>query len=208
MILIRTAAPSSYPVSLVEVKSHLNISHADSDAKLDQFIAAAVQNLDGSDGILDRAICRQSWLMQMGSFSGGYDHDRRLRLRFGCDFRDGMIEVPLPPLVSIDSVRYTDSGGATQTIDPTTYRFINGGTQRSVLFSSAGWPSVGSDPDAVQIAFTAGYAPGQVPETIKQAILLAVSHWNEHREEFDASELHELPHGAHALLLNHRHVVV
>ena len=75
MILIRTAAPSAYPVTLVEVKSHLNISHSDYDAKLDQFIAAAVQNLDGHDGTLDRAICRQSWTMYLPEFSGGQGAD-------------------------------------------------------------------------------------------------------------------------------------
>jgi uncharacterized phiE125 gp8 family phage protein len=46
------------------------------------------------------------------------------------------------------------------------------------------WPSARSVRDAVQIRFIAGYgdAASDVPQAIKQAILLLVGHWFENRE--------------------------
>src|SRR6185503_2523734 len=85
------------------------------------------------------------------------------------------LKVPLPPLVSVDSVKYLDTDGTEQTVDPASYVVSGiGGQGYITLASGAAWPTVGAFPDPVVIRFTAGeWEPdGIVPEGIKQAILL------------------------------------
>jgi uncharacterized phiE125 gp8 family phage protein len=55
---------------------------------------------------------------------------------------------------------------------------------------------------AVEIQYVAGYgsAATSVPEGIRQAILLAVGHWYENREQSTAKAMQELPLGARHLL--------
>ena len=91
------------------------------------------------------------------------------------------LKIPMPPLVSVDSVKYLDGDGAEQTVDPAGYVVSGVGGQGFIfLANSATWPSVGGYPDPVTIRFTAGeWEPdGIVPEGIKQAILLKASDLN------------------------------
>ena len=46
------------------------------------------------------------------------------------------------------------------------------------------WPKPGRTANGIEIAFVAGYgdAAADVPAPIRQAILLLVAHWHEHRE--------------------------
>ena len=91
------------------------------------------------------------------------------------------LKVPMPPLVSVDSVKYLDADGAEQTVDPANYVVSGiGGQGYITLASGLTWPSVGAYPDPVVVRFTAGeWEPdGIVPEGIKQAILLKASDLN------------------------------
>ena len=49
---------------------------------------------------------------------------------------------------------------------------------------SLAWPTPGRAANGIEIAFVAGYgaAAADVPAPIRQAILLLVAHWHEHRE--------------------------
>ena len=70
-------------------------------------------------------------------------------------------------------------------------------------------PSVNTDRlDAVRIAFDAGYgAADAVPQAIKQAILMIVAHWYEHRETVVVGTgAVDIPLGANALLSPFRRV--
>jgi len=191
MRMTRIVAPTAYPVSLVEVKSHCNIYHSDWDANLDRLIAAITQRLDGYEGILGRALMPQTW-------------------RMSCDcLNDNEIDIPLPPLISIDSLQYIDSTDVLTTITDAEYQIINNDKWSSKLRPVYGtvWPVAKDQPDSVYLTFTAGYPVGEFPEAIKHAMLMIISHWNEQREDMLlGSTPHEILHSAKDLLAPYRRI--
>lgn len=203
--LVRIVAPDKYPLSLVEVKSHLNISHADWDAKLDQFLAAATQHMDGPDGILGRAIMPQTWEYYLDNFMDcSYDNQEGYLWGNISLISNRRLDIPLPPLLSLDSIKYVGQDDTLTEVDPDTYQLIRSATPNLcsyvVPFPTSPWPVTKWQADAVKITFTAGYAEGHVPETLKQALLLTISHWNENRESWTVDDLNELPDGVCNLL--------
>ncbi|MEP3125041.1 MAG: head-tail connector protein, partial [Nisaea sp.] len=152
------------------------------------FLDSAVGYLDGASGILNRALLTQKWELRLD--------------RFG-----PCIEIPLPPLQSVDEIRYIDTAGADQTVPPVGYRVIENGEMPAEVVPAYGasWPSVLSTPQAVTVAFTCGYGAAEdVPGPIKQAIKLMVGEWHKNREATVGQSLTELPLGVKALLASFR----
>jgi uncharacterized phiE125 gp8 family phage protein len=160
MPLVQVTAPAEEPLNATEVKSRLSIGSEVSDDVIEAFITAARQTLDGRDGRLQRCLMQQSWKLTIDS-------------RFPCE----PIKIPLPPLISIDSVRYVDPNGAWQTVAEENYRTVEGYRAEVVPVHGVSWPSTRCQLGAVEIEFTAGYGtdPADVPEPIRQAITLMVS---------------------------------
>jgi uncharacterized phiE125 gp8 family phage protein len=162
MRLTLVTPPEVEPLTAAEVKARLNIGSEMTDDVADALIAAARQQLDGVDGWLGRALNTQVWLLTLDGFP----------------YHCCGIKIPLPPLQEISIVEYIDGAGATQTLDPSQYRVVDG--PRPVLMPAVGtsWPSVACQSEAVSIEFVAGYgdAPEDVPEPIRSAIALQVSH--------------------------------
>lgn len=95
-------------------------------------------------------------------------------------FPAGEIRLPLPPLQSVTSVTYTDTDGASQTLDAGQYT-VDTANARIVPVSS--WPSTKAVPAAVVIRYVCGYgAAAAVPASIKAAILLLTGDLFENRE--------------------------
>ena len=188
MRMVRTVAPTSYPVSLVEVKSHLNILHADWDAKLDAFIAAVTGRLDGYEGTLGRAIMLQTWTMYLDCFHG-------------------CIEIPIPPFVSLDDFQYLNSQDEWVEMVETDDYLLDlpvGDKWPAVIRPpyQGCWPTAKDVSNSIRITFTAGYPLGRVPEEIKLAMMMTISSWNENREAG------EIPEAARTLLAPIRRIPV
>lgn len=165
--LINVDPPSSF-VTVDDVKKQLRIDDGDTskDDLLGMYIDAACGFLDGADGSLKRAVSEQSWKLILSSFRLGSCPPWR-------------IELPLPPCRAVTGIQYFAPGIAEiQILDPTAYRLVNRGTERSRLVPSTGWPTTQCREDAVQIAFTAGYGDGDdlipMPRQIAQAVVLMV----------------------------------
>ncbi|MCO5129745.1 MAG: hypothetical protein M9932_04175 [Xanthobacteraceae bacterium] len=158
MRLILVTPPAVEPLTAAEAKSRLGIGAEMADAAMESFVKAARQTIDGQDGWLGRALNTQKWKLLLAGFP--------------CE----PIRIPLPPLISVDSVKYYDGTGALQTVDPVDYREIGGARPELVAVTS--WPGTAQRDDAVEITFTAGYGPdgSDVPEPIRSAIALMVSH--------------------------------
>lgn len=194
MTLLQITAPVAKPVTLAEVKKHLNIETGDFDDVLNIYIGSAVANLDGRDGWLGRALTEQTWELRVDSFHVGS----------GC----GEIKLPLPPLKSVGSVKYIDLSGTLQTVDPTLYQTTGGGFGKSVLSPVYGqfWPATRFQREGVRIQYTCGYgATGceLLPDPIKHGLLLAIGGSFENREALTTEQLLELP-ALKALLLPYR----
>lgn len=178
--------PQAYPVSIAQMKSHLRIQHDDDDTLIDAMIAAAVKHLDGQTGILQRALVEQTWEYRRPTFCA-------------------RMEIPLPPLRSVESVKYLDGDGVEQTVDAEDYVIIDQGYLPSVIRPSTGvvWPSVTCRDDALRITFSAGYVgvvngglDGVFPETIRIAIILIVADWYENRETVSTQNVNAIPMAA------------
>lgn len=165
-------------------KAHLKVDEPDEDDLIQDMIDAAVGMLDGYDGYLGRAIVQQSWRLQLPSFPSG----RTVRL-------------PLPPLISVDSIVYVDAGGAEQTLPSEAYEVISGPAALIALRTGFAWPSVASLSRAVKINYTAGYGPPeQVPKAIVQAVKVTLAAWYADRE----GDRDDLPRAAKRLLNAYR----
>lgn len=130
-------------------------------------------------------------------------------------FPSGAIVLPLPPLISVTSVTYTDTAGASQTLTVTTEYLVDApaGPQaergRVYLPYSVEWPSTRGIENAVVVRFVAGYgAASAVPEKIKSAMKLIIGHLYENRENVVITErgsiVQEMPQGAEALMWPYR----
>lgn len=157
MRLELVTAPTVEPLTAAEAKARLGIDAEVADATMESFIKAARQTIDGRDGWLGRALNTQIWKLLLPGFP--------------CE----PIRVPLPPLISVGSVKYYDLAGDLQSVEASDYRILAGA--RPEIVSTGSWPSAACRTDAVEITFTAGYgaAGSDVPEPIRSAIALMVS---------------------------------
>ena len=195
MTLSLVAAPTVQPLTLDETKAHLRVDTTDEDALIDRLIAAAVADIDGADGWLNRAIMTQTWDLSLDGFPNAGKRQ---------------IRVPLPPLQSVSSITYIDTEGATQTLATSVYDVFGiGGSQPAQIAEAHGesWPSTRQQPDAVTVRFVAGYggAAADVPQDIRHALLLIIGHWYARREEtITGTIITKVPMAAGALLGKHR----
>jgi len=96
------------------------------------------------------------------------------------------IYLPLPPLQTVDSIKYLDqTTGVQTTLDPATYR-VDTVSEPGRITPAYGqtWPGTYNVASAVEIAFTCGYGlAASVPQGIKSWMLVRVGSMYEFREE-------------------------
>jgi uncharacterized phiE125 gp8 family phage protein len=118
----------------------------------------------------------------------------------------------LPPLISVSSINYVDANGVTPTLWAATKYIVDAPegdhAQRGRITLAYGetWPVTRDIANAVTVQFIAGYgAAAAVPQGIKQAMLLMIGHWYEHRESVNVGNIvNEMPQSAMALLWGYR----
>lgn len=187
------SAPEVEPMLKAEAKAYLRIDGTNEDTLVDSLIIAARQQAETFTG---RALCTQTWDLVLDQFPGD----------------DAPIDVPLPPLQSVTSITYLDTNGTTQTLSSSVY-IVDSKNEpgRIALAVGESWPDTQADRiNAVTVRFVCGYgAADAVPEGIKTAIKLLVSHWFEHREPVVVGSISsELPQSVEMLLWQHRILVM
>lgn len=169
MGLQQTTAPSVEPLSLADAKEHLSITGTDDDSRVTDLIPVATRYIEGATG---RQYITASWTWELPWFPGA-----------------SVFAVPRPPLQSVTSIKYIDTGGTLQTLSTDVYE---AGTTSSpgviALKYQQSWPATRGAINAVSIVFVAGYgdAATDVPVALVQAIKLVVGHLNEQREATSA----------------------
>ena len=174
-----TTEPTTEPVSLSEMKSHLRITDTDEDTLITSLI----------QGARDWCECFENKAYMTKTITAHYDC-------FG-----PKMKLPLTPALSIDSITYIDSDGNTQTLDSSLYELDSYATP-SYIYPSYGssYPSVRDVPNAITVIYKAGYSATAVPERVKAAIKLLAAHLYEHRETTSEKLLREIPFGIKNLL--------
>lgn len=173
MTVTVTAAPDPL-VTLEQAKAHLRVDHSDDDTLIGTYIAAASAHIDGPGGWLGRAVGVQTLEYRRDEFWSR-----------ACE----AVALPFPPIISVTSVKYLDTSGVEQTIDPGEYELTGGSMLRPVY--SGTWPTVRSQADAVRIVYQAG-SP-EVPAAIVAAVLLIVGDLYQNRETTTLERVNAIP---------------
>ncbi len=203
MSLRLIAAPLAEPLNLAETKTFLRVDAADEDAYISALIVTARMWVEKKIG---RALITQTWDYVLdawpGSSANGWWDGVREKPVTGPSRR--AVELPLPPLQSVSSVKTYDDADQTTLFDPSNYLVDSTRLPgRLVLRSNQVWPSVTRAANGVEIRFIAGYGDNasDVPGAFKQALFILVAHWFENRVQISGQSLpRSVPISVEALL--------
>lgn len=165
MTLRLITGPTEEPITLGETKEHLRIDLEDDDMLVSAYIKAARELCET---VTRTALVTQTWELVLDAFPAS---DR--------------IEIPLPPLVSVTSIKYTSSADVETTVTSTDYRVVTTPWPGYIVLKTGySWPSTTlKEAEGVVIRFVAGYGTAiSVPQSIKEGMLLYAGHLYENRE--------------------------
>jgi uncharacterized phiE125 gp8 family phage protein len=156
------------PVSLAEAKLHLRLDDIGGSHPHDGLIAVLITSArEFAEHYTHRALAGQTIEAVLDAFPG-----------------EEFIDLPLPPVASITSIKYDDEDDVEQTMSAADYSLSTYGDSRRVnLGADADWPGTYSKVEAVRIRYVTGYgatghastgAYATCPKAAKQAILLQV----------------------------------
>jgi uncharacterized phiE125 gp8 family phage protein len=180
MELRHITPPAAEPVSLSDAQAHLRVGvDGPENATIAAYIQAAREAVENHTS---RALMPQTWELRLPEFPAS------------------AIALPIAPLMSVTSLRYTSAAGADTLLDPTAYQVeaSSGPTAQPAML----WPAVGTtwpgtrldDRAAVRVTFSAGYAnAAAVPAALRAAILLITGELYENREATTARPLTDNP---------------
>lgn len=197
---VLVAPPEQFPVSLDAAKLHLRVDHDDDDVLIASLIQAAIDHLDGWNGILGRCLAEQTWRQDFDTLAP-------------------CLPLPLGPVIEIVSVDYVDINAQARTLSSESYSLrIDAGGRAQIDLTS--WPSSIS----ASATYRAGYvtipetpadgespaipAESTVPAAIKTAITMLVGHWYANREATMTGVLSMVPMAIDALVSPYRRVGV
>ena len=170
---VLVTAPIVEPVTLSEAKTHMRITHTDEDDLIKSYIEAARVY---TEQYLSRSLISQTWDFNYNLFPASGD----------------AIEIPLPPLKSITSVKYYDGDEVQQTWSDTEYT-VDTDNIPPLIYENMGesYPSTRVFRKSVTIRAVTGYADSgaspvdladNVPSSIKTSVMMLVAHLYENRE--------------------------
>jgi len=169
--LIIKTAPVNPLFTIDQIKAHLCLTDdlTETDAQINDMGDAVESYLDGNDGVLNRGLITQTWTL----------------IRTGLSF---VMSLPLPPLQSVDEIRYLDNEGVQQILSASLYRVVyTGAVNRRaiiVIADDASYPSTDTQIGNVEIDFTCGYGDSwnDVPPNTRQLALQLLASYYENRE--------------------------
>jgi uncharacterized phiE125 gp8 family phage protein len=159
--IIASVANAVQPVTLAEARAQARVDCDAEDGLLGLLISVATQ---AATDRLQRALVPTRYRLTLDSFPDA-------------------IELLMPPIMSVESVKYIDISGDQQTLDPQDY-FLDSVSEPGYLVPAAGrtWPATQDRINAVEVEYTAGYPDSAIPTPIKQWILLALGDMYNNRE--------------------------
>lgn len=165
MALVLTSGPAIEPVTLAEAKAHLRIDGSAEDTLILSLIITSRLHIEAALGL---ALITQSWSYFINAWPLAPE-----------------LALPVRPVQSIAAVKLYAPDEAVTIVPADTYLLDSAGARaRLIRQGNLTWPLPSRTANGIEIAFVAGYgdAAADVPAPIRQAILLLVTHWHEHRE--------------------------
>lgn len=184
MPLTQTVAPAIEPITLTEAKLQARVIDNSEDALLTLMIGSARRYAEAYCG---RSFITQQWRLTLDSFPGPWTFGVRYGKTFSLPAH--AIQVERSPVQSVQAITYRDMQGVWQTMPPTDYVVdIASPVGRIVPVFGVIWPITQPQIASVRVDFTAGYGSlvSDVPEGIRQWLLIRVAGLYENREEVAA----------------------
>lgn len=159
------AGPAAEPVALAEAKAFLRVDGTAEDSFIGTLITAARLHVEGTTG---RALLAQSW-------------------RTVCDDwpESRMVKLPVGPIVSLSEIRVYDAEGAATILSLAQFQPETKTMPARIHLPTtiAGMPVL-RDRAAIEIDYVVGYGndAADVPQDLRQALLMLVGYWFEHRD--------------------------
>ena len=179
--------PTAEPITLAEAKQQRRVTTTADDPLIDGLIVAA---RDWAERFTGRALMTQTWDYFLDAFPDA-------------------IELQLPPLQSVTSVKYVDTNGMEQTLATTEYT-VDAAAERGLVRPAFGksWPATRAQANAITVRFVAGYASAaMVPASIKAGMHLVIGELYERREHSIVGTIIEtVPLNAEYLLSPYRSI--
>jgi uncharacterized phiE125 gp8 family phage protein len=198
-----TTPPAVEPLTLSAAKLHLGLDMSEFDGWVESKIRAARSYVEK---YCRRGMVTQTVTLTADAFprccgDGWYEFD-------GERHRDGAIRLPWGRVQSVASVAYVDADGATQTWDASKYR-VDTASEPGRITPAYGeaWPTTRCVTNAVTVAYVVGYGAtaASVPEDVKHAMLLLLTHWWENRSAVNVGNITtNLDFSVEALLSDYR----
>lgn len=159
------SGPAAEPVSLDDAKAYLKLDTDDEDALVTTLVTAARLHVEGTTG---RALLNQSWRLVLDDWPSV-----------------GLLRLPVAPLQSLTAITAYDINGDPVTLS-TDGVLWDAQAAPTLLYLPAGFGDavILRALQAIEIDYVAGYGtdPADVPATLRQALLLLVAYWFEHRD--------------------------
>lgn len=185
MTLFRISGPDAEPVTLVEARAELRLDHDSEDTLIAGLIRAAREEVEHATGL---AMIDQTW-----------------RLATDCIPPSGLLRLRRGPVKEILAVTTYGSEGEAAVLDPGDYQLDPLSKPARLHFSRL--PDRLRTMNGIEVDFAAGFgeAGTDVPDLLKRAVLMLVSHWFEFRAAFGAREQPvSYPEGYERLIASHR----
>jgi uncharacterized phiE125 gp8 family phage protein len=153
--------PAIEPLTLAEAKQFLRVEHTDDDATIASLIATARTQVES---MARCALIAQTWRLVRDAWPVG-----------------GRIVLKRGPLFSVVAARVFDAAGNAITVDPETFAL----DKASAAIAAPPWslPVPGRSAAGIEIDVVLGFGStaASVPEPLRQAVRLLLTHWYENR---------------------------
>ena len=188
MATVLLSGPAVEPITLAEAKAHLRVDSSGEDSLIQSLIMASRLHIEAA---LDLALITQSWRHQRDVWPPSR-----------------VLILPLRPVQSVTAVTLHDDDATSRSLDIDSFVLDGFANPARLVWRGPGAvPAAGMVANGIEIDFVAGHgnAPSDVPPPIRQALLLLIAHWYEHREPVEiGATATTIPAGVSELLMPYR----
>lgn len=168
-------------LSVADARAHLNITHSADDALIVSMVQAAIDAWEADTGFILGSSTWDEYFADWPPF----------RYHAAADRMDQWFRLSAYPLISISSIKYTDSNGVQATMSASDYVLSQmNRTPEVYLAHGAAWPAVTLQSGApIVIRYVAGHAAkADIPKGALAAVKLRLGSLYELREDVATSD--------------------